>query len=108
MFKVAPLVAFAVAVLAQVISVIALPRTLGFTSLPATVVCLATFDFSLFICARLLQGGVNLGLLIPATSACVPLAGIAVGIFIYHEPAVLARIVLLCFACGLVAIAAAL
>jgi len=99
---------FAAAVIAQVVSVALLPRTVGFNNLPYTVACLVAFDLSLWICARLSQGGVNLGLLIPAMSALVPLASIAVGILVYHEPALVSRIALLGVACGLIGIASAL
>jgi hypothetical protein len=101
-------VLFAAAVLAQVISVGVLPRTLGFSNFPYTLACLIAFDLSLWICARLSQGGVNLGLLIPAMSALVPLASIAVGIVVYHEPALVPRIALLIAACGLIGVASAL
>jgi multidrug transporter EmrE-like cation transporter len=99
---------FAAAVIAQVISVALLPRTLGFHHVPATLACLIAFDVSLWLCARLSQGGMNLGLLIPAMSALVPLASIVVGIVVYHEPAVVPRIALLVAACGLIGIASAL
>ena len=101
-------VLFAAAVIAQVISVAVLPRTLGFGNLPYTLACLIAFDLSLWMCARLSQGGVNLGLLIPAMSALVPLASIAVGIVVYHEPALVPRIALLIVACGLIGVASAL
>jgi multidrug transporter EmrE-like cation transporter len=100
-------VLFAAAVIAQVISIAVLPRTLGFSNLPYTLTCLIAFDLSLWMCARLSQG-VNLGLLIPAMSALVPLASIAVGIFVYHEPALVPRIGLLIAACGLIGVASAL
>ena|SRR5580692_5642013 len=101
-------VLFAAAVIAQVISIAALPRTLGFSSLAYTLTCLIAFDLSLWMCARLLQGGTNLGLLIPAMSAVVPLASVAVGIVVYHEPASVPRIALLITACGLIGVASAI
>ena len=99
---------FAAAVLAQIISVALLPRTLGFSNVPATLACLIAFDLSLWLCARMSQAGMNLGLLIPAMSAVVPLASIAVGILVYHEPAMVPRTTLLAAACGLIGIASAL
>jgi multidrug transporter EmrE-like cation transporter len=99
---------FIAAVVAQVISVALLPRTLGFSNVPATLACLIAFDLSLWLCARMSQGGMNLGLLIPAMSAVVPLASIVVGIVIYHEPALVPRIALLAAACGLIGITSAL
>jgi multidrug transporter EmrE-like cation transporter len=99
---------FAAAVIAQIVSVAVLPRTLGFNNLPYTLACLVAFDLSLWLCARLSQNGVNLGLLIPAMSALVPLASIAVGMVIYHEPASVSRLALLTVACGLIGIASAL
>jgi hypothetical protein len=99
---------FAGALIAQVISVAVLPRTLGFSNVPYTLACLIAFDLSLWICARMSLGGMNLGLLIPAMSALVPLASIVVGIVVYHEPALLPRIALLIAACGLIGIASAI
>lgn len=101
-------VLFAAAVISQVISIAVLPRTLGFSNLAYTLVCLVAFDLSLWMCARLSQSGVNLGLLIPAMSAVVPLASIAVGIFVYHEPTLAPRIALLIAACALIGVASAL
>jgi hypothetical protein len=99
---------FAAAAIAQVISIAVLPRTLGFSNLPYTLVCLIAFDLSLWACARLSQGGVNLGLLIPAMSALVPLASIAVAIVVYQEAASVPRIALLIGACGVIGVASAL
>jgi multidrug transporter EmrE-like cation transporter len=99
---------FAAAVIAQVISVALLPRTSGFSNVAATLACIIAFDLSLWLCARMSQGGMNLGLLIPAMSAIVPLASIIVGIVFYHEPAMVPRIALLVAACGLIGIASAL
>jgi len=99
---------FAAAVIAQVSSIAVLPRTMGFNNLPYTLACLIAFDLSLWVCARLSQSGINLGLLIPAMSALVPLASIAVGIVVYHEPPLVSRIALLVAACGLIGIASAL
>src|ERR1700722_8837484 len=93
-------VLFAAAVISQVISIAVLPRTLGFSNLAYTLVCLVAFDLSLWMCARLSQSGGNLGLVIPAMSAVVPLASIAVGIFVYHEPTLAPRIALLIAACA--------
>jgi|HubBroStandDraft_6_1064221.scaffolds.fasta_scaffold1902178_1 multidrug transporter EmrE-like cation transporter len=97
---------FGAAVVAQVISISVLPRTLGFTNLTYTLVCLIAFDLSLWICARLFVSGVSLGVLIPTMSALVPLASILVGIVAYHELASIPRLVLLVTACGLIGVAA--
>jgi hypothetical protein len=50
----------------------------------------------------------NLGLLIPAMSALVPLASIVVGVLVYHESTSVPRIALLVVACGLIGFASAL
>jgi multidrug transporter EmrE-like cation transporter len=97
---------FAAAVVAQVVSLSVLPRTLGFTSLTYTLVCLIAFDLSLWICARLFVSGVSLGVFVPAMSALVPLASILVGVVAYHESASIPRMVLLVIACGLIGVAA--
>src|ERR1700751_2098996 len=93
---------FGAAVVAQGISIGVLPRTLGFTNLTYTLVCLIAFDLSLWLCARLFASGVSLGGLIPTMSALVPLASILVGVVAYHESASITRLVLLVSACGLI------
>jgi|ERR1700733_4199581 multidrug transporter EmrE-like cation transporter len=99
---------FAAAVLAQVLSVAVLPRTLGFTNLGYTLVCVIAFDVSLWICARIFVSGVRLGAFIPAMSALVPLASILLGVIVYHETASKLRIGLLLIACGFIGAASAL
>jgi multidrug transporter EmrE-like cation transporter len=97
---------FGAAVVAQVVSISMLPRTLGFTNLTYTLVCLIAFDLSLWICARLFGSGISLGVLIPTMSALVPLASILVGVVVYHESASIPRLVLLGIACGVIGVAA--
>lgn len=99
---------FGAAVITQVISIVALPRTVGFTNVAYTAICLLAFDLSLWICAKLLQGGANLSALIPLMSAVVPLTSIAAGLVLYGEAASVMKIALLVAACGLVGIASAL
>ena len=56
---------FAAAFVAQMVGVVLLPRTSGFTNIPATVSCIAVAVFSLWMVARIVHSGVNLGILFP-------------------------------------------
>lgn len=58
--------------------------------------------------ARLTASGVPLSILIPFTSALVPLAVSTVGVLVYGEPASLLRVVLLLVACLLIGVASSL
>jgi hypothetical protein len=54
---------FAAAVVSQIISAILLLRTNGFTSPLATLGCVAALMFGVWVMARLVHGGVSLGIL---------------------------------------------
>lgn len=66
------IILFSSSVIAQVISMGIMPRTLGFTNLPYTFACLVSMDLSVWLAARLLQLGASLGVMIPAMAAFVP------------------------------------
>ena len=102
------IILFGSSVIAQVISMAVMPRTLGFTNLSYTSLCLVSMDLSVWLAAKLLQRGTSLGLIVPAMAACVPLVTIFIGICMYGESASAAKVSLLVVACGLVAIASAL
>lgn len=96
---------FVFMVVTQILAVSLLPRTAGFTSLQWTAACLGVYAISLGSLARILHMGVPLGLMIPIMSALIPLATIAIGVMVYGEAAPPLRILLLCGACGLIAVA---
>ena len=65
---------FLEAVAGQLIGMIILPRSLGFTNLIPTIACLLRIDFGVWMLARLAQQGVGLGVLVPLNAAVLPLA----------------------------------
>jgi quaternary ammonium compound-resistance protein SugE len=99
---------FVVAAAGQVTAIGLLPRTQGFTNAAYTIGCIASFSFSLWLIARILQSGVNLGILVPLMSAVAPLGGVLVAILIYGEHASLPKVVALVIACGLIGLASRL
>jgi multidrug transporter EmrE-like cation transporter len=82
-----------------------LPKTNGFTVPAQTIACIAAFVFSLWMIARLLQGGAGLGILIPFLNAIIPLGAMALGAFIYGESASPLKIAMLISACALIGVA---
>jgi multidrug transporter EmrE-like cation transporter len=98
-------VLFVASVAGQVISIGLLPRTNGFTKPMATVACIGAFAFGLWMIARMLRGGLNLGILVPLMSAVVPLASVAIAIMVYGEGASVPKVALLMGACVLIGIA---
>jgi multidrug transporter EmrE-like cation transporter len=99
---------FVVAAVGQVTAIGLLPRTQGFTNAAYTIGCIAFFSLSLWLIARILQSGVNLGILVPLMSAVAPLGGVLVAILIYGEHASPPKIVALVIACGLIGLASRL
>ncbi len=67
------IVLFVVAAAGQVTAIGLLPRTQGFTHVAYTIGCIVSFSLSLWLIARILQSGVNLGILVPLMSAVSPL-----------------------------------
>ena len=102
------IILFSSSVIAQVMSMAMMPRTLGFTNLSYTFACLVSMDISVWLAAKLLQRGASLGVMIPAMAAFVPLVTILIGICMYGESPSAAKVSLLVVACGLVAFASAL
>jgi len=96
---------FTAVLLGQLAGITLLPRTQGFSNVTFTLASLAMFALSYAAMARLIAGGVELGILIPALSVIVPLATVAIGVMIYHESASLPKIGFLVVACCLVGVA---
>ncbi|MGE4429695.1 MAG: hypothetical protein AB7E05_03015 [Sphingobium sp.] len=89
----------------QLAGVALLPASRGFTQPLPTVASALCFLGGVFLLARIIVSGVNIGTLIPLSAAFVPLCAIALGVLIYAEPMSWAKAVMLIIACGLVALA---
>lgn len=98
---------FAATVVAQLAGVTLLPKTIGFTKPIPSILCAGAFLLAIIALARLSFRGVELGIMIPMTSAIVPLAAIGIGIVFYGESASPFRLSLLAVSCVSVGIAAA-
>jgi multidrug transporter EmrE-like cation transporter len=96
---------FLISIVFQVGAILLLPSTRGFTNPLPSVLCVASFGVALWMLARIINSGVDLGLLIPISAAAVPLATMIAGILIFHEPGSPIRVMLLLGACGLIGIA---
>lgn len=96
---------FLISIVFQVTAVLLLPSTRGFTNPLTSVLCVASFGVALWMLARIIHSGVDLGLLIPISAAAVPLATVIAGILIFREPSSAMRVLLLLAACGLVGVA---
>lgn len=98
---------FFVSIVFQVTALLLLPLSRGFTVLIPTAGCLALFAVGIGLLARLAHSGIELGTLIPLSSASVPLATMALAVVFYGESASPLKIVLLLAACALIGIASA-
>jgi multidrug transporter EmrE-like cation transporter len=91
--------------LAQVAGLTMMPASKGLTEPWPTLGLAQGFIEGIGILARISNMGVNLSLLIPFVAALVPLGAVAVGVFLYGEPASFAKIGILVTACVLVGVA---
>lgn len=91
----------------QLIGLILLPMTKGFTQPLPTLGAAIGFLIGIGLLARLIESGVNLSILIPFLAATIPLAVIVVGILFYGESASLLKVSLLVTACILIGVAGA-
>lgn len=102
------IVSFLGSITLQVIALGRLPLTKGFTDIWQTVVVLVIFAGGIGLLARIQASGVPLSILIPLSAASVPLALIATGLLVYHEPASVPKVVMLAGVCALIGIASKL
>jgi small multidrug resistance pump len=102
------IVSFSASIALQVIALGRLPLTQGFTNLWQTVVVLVIFAGGIGLLARIQASGVPLSILIPMSAAAVPLALIATGLLVYHEPASVPKVIMLAAVCALIGIASKL
>ena len=98
----------AASVVFQVIGLSLMPLTKGLTELVPSIGCGIAFLAGLGLMARLLNSGINLGILLPFMAAIVPLCAIAVGIMFYGESASLTKRSLLVSACLVVGFASSI
>lgn len=91
----------------QLLAMVLLPRTRGFTVLLPTLGCAALFTCGIWLIARMYVSGAKLGIMSPLLAAVIPLGVIAIGVLLYNESASPLRITLLLAACGLIGAAAA-
>lgn len=103
--SVTSLLLVALALGGQVLGAAWLPRTAGFTNPLWTALCVTAFLISIFVMAYAIKNGLSLSLLVPMISVGMPICTIAIGVFIYKEPASVMKVLTLCTACGLVGVA---
>jgi multidrug transporter EmrE-like cation transporter len=90
----------------QLLAVMFLPRTRGFTNPLPTVACAVLFVCGIWMVARMYYGGARLGIMMPLLAAVIPLGIIVIGVYMYGESASMLKIALLVGACGLIGAAA--
>ncbi len=97
---------FVASVALQLLAMMVLPRTRGFTAPVPTLLCAALFVCGIGAVARMYVSGAKLGIMSPLLAAVIPLGVIAIGVLGYNESASPLRIGLLLAACGLIGAAA--
>lgn len=98
---------FAASVAFQLLAMMLLPRTRGFTAPLPTLGCAALFVCGIWMVARMYQSGAKLGIMSPLLAAIIPLGVIAIGVAFYNESASPLRVAMLVGACALIGAAAA-
>ena len=98
----------AASVVFQVIGLSLMSLTKGLTVIVPSIGCGIAFLAGLGLMARLLNSGINLGILLPFMAAIVPLCAIAVGILFYGESASLTKLSLLVSACLVIGFASSI
>jgi multidrug transporter EmrE-like cation transporter len=99
---------FALIIVTQILGGIFLPRTDAFRNVGWTALCLGTYILSFWVMALVISRGMPLSLLLPLLAAIVPLAMVGVGVWIYGEPASMAKIGWLLAACGAIGVASSI
>ena len=97
---------FVTSVVAQLVGVMLMPHTHGFTKLWPTLGCGLAFAVGLWMVARMIESGAALGILMPLLAAVIPIGAIAIGVVMFGETASWTKVAMLLFACGLVGAAA--
>jgi multidrug transporter EmrE-like cation transporter len=102
------IITFTISMAAQLLGMAMLPLTQGLTRPVPTLICALGFLVGIGLMARLVNGGVNLSVLIPLMSTVTPLASIAMGLLLFGDTASVPKLVVLLAACGLVGFASKL
>jgi len=97
---------FVTSVLAQLVGVMLMPHTHGFSKLWPTLGCGLAFAIGLWMVARMIETGAQLGILMPLLAAVIPVGAIAIGVFMFGESASWTKVAMLLCACGLIGAAA--
>lgn len=79
-----------------------MPQTDGYTNIWPTLATIFAFNINVWMMAKIIHSGVQLGILVPLLTAVIPLGTITIGIIYYGESADPLKIGLLFIACGLV------
>ena len=102
------IITFTISLAAQVLGMAMLPLTQGLTRPVPTLIGALGFLIGLGLMARLLNNGVNLSMLIPLMSTAMPLASIAMGVFLFGDTLSVPKLAVLLAACGLIGFASKL
>ena len=98
---------FIASVAFQLLAMLLLPRTRGFTVAWPALGCAALFVCGIWMVALMYQSGAKLGIMSPLLAAVIPLGVIAIGVAFYNESASPLRVAMLVGACALIGAAAA-
>ncbi len=96
---------YIVSIVLQIAALSLLPLTHGFSRPLPTVGLIILFVVGIGLMARITAAGVPLSILIPVSSAIVPLVLVAIGVMFYGEGTSLLRVALLLVACVLIGVA---
>jgi multidrug transporter EmrE-like cation transporter len=96
---------YIVSIVLQIAALSLLPLTQGFSRPLPTVGLIILFVVGIGLMARITAAGVPLSILIPVSSAIVPLVLVAIGVIFYGEGTSLLRVALLLVACVLIGVA---
>lgn len=99
---------FGASMVLQLLMIAMLPLSRGYTKPIATLLTIASMNLAIYLFALLIQRGVQLSVLLPISSALIPIGAIALGVFVFGEPAPWLKIILLVSASILVGVASGL
>lgn len=96
---------FSTSIVLQIVFIRMLPLSGGYTKVIPTLAALAAINAAMWIFARLIAGGAQLSILIPASATLTPLAAVIIGVVLQGEPASPYKIAALVGGCLLVGVA---
>jgi multidrug transporter EmrE-like cation transporter len=107
-FSATDVISFILVVVLQIVMLTLMPLSKGYTILWPTLGAIAAINIAMWLLARIVASGAQLSILIPISATVIPLSVIAVGIFVYGEPAPVLKIVLLVVASLMIGVASGL